>query len=127
MAWDAVLVHSIRVAGQPRQQLVGYLASIRAQYHTAPAHRAWFWTRVEARLETLGLEASTRQAVEAQLQQVIPRPSDAELQHLASQRAVFAGATSPAAADSCSAHDSDRWPDHGHYTFPATPSGEGDT
>jgi hypothetical protein len=127
MAWDAVLVHSVRIAGRPRQQLVGYLASIRAQYHTAPVHRAWFWTRAEAHLEALGLDAGTRQAVEAQLQQVIPRPTDAELQHLASQRAVFARAEALAAEDCCSAHDPDRWPDHGHYTVPETPSGEGGT
>ena len=124
-AWDAVLVQSVRIAGQPRQQRVGYLASIRAHYHTAPAHRAWFWTRVVQRLETLGLDARTRHAVERQLQQVVPRPSDAELRHLASQRAVFARVEAPPAADGCSAHDPATWPDDGHYTLPDTSTGEG--
>jgi hypothetical protein len=89
-AWDAILVRSIWHQGAARQQVVGYLASIRARYHTAPAHRAWFWTRVEARLEALALDAATRQAIEARLAQVIPRPTPGELADVAAQRAALA-------------------------------------
>jgi hypothetical protein len=88
-AWDAVLVQSVRIAGAPRQRTVRYLGSIRAQYRTAPAHRQAFWAAVEQRLAPLALEPATRQAVNAQLEQQIPRPTAAELHELARQRALF--------------------------------------
>jgi hypothetical protein len=89
-AWDAVLVRSIWRQGAPRQQVVGYLASIRASARTFPAHRAWFWARVDPRLDALGLDPTTRQAVEARLMQEVPRPTATELQAVAAQRAAFA-------------------------------------
>jgi hypothetical protein len=70
--------------------MVGYLASIRARYHTAPAHRAWFWTRVEQRLAVLALDAIARQAVDAHLAQAIPRPTPGELADVAAKRATLA-------------------------------------
>jgi hypothetical protein len=70
--------------------VVGYLASIRACYHTAPAHRAWFWTRVDTRLAVLALDDATRQAVEAHLMRTIPRPTPEELADVATQRAALA-------------------------------------
>ena len=81
------LVRSMRVAGRPRQQTVCYLASIRAQYQAAPAHRQAFWHRVDQRLMRLPLDAATRQQLEHQLATVIPRPTGEELQQVAAQRA----------------------------------------
>jgi hypothetical protein len=89
-AWDAILVRRVWHQGTPRYRAVGYLASIRARYHTARAHRAWFWTRVEARLTALALDAATRQAVETHLAQAIPRPTPSELADIAVQRANLA-------------------------------------
>jgi hypothetical protein len=89
MALDAVLVRSRRVQGQPRQQVVGYLASIRAQYRLASAHRAWFWTRVDRRLAVLVYDAVIRQMIEVRLARVVPRPTAADLEQLAVQRAAL--------------------------------------
>jgi hypothetical protein len=89
-AWDAILVRRVWHQGATRYQVVGYLASIRARYHTAPAHRAWFWTRVEQRLAVLALDAVTRQAVDAHLAQAIPRPTPAEREEVAAQRTMLA-------------------------------------
>lgn len=86
---EAVLVQSVRVGGQPRQQTVGYLASIRVQYRTAPAHRQAFWRSVERRLAVLDLPQATRQTLEAQLAQQVPRPTPEELAQLATQRAAL--------------------------------------
>jgi hypothetical protein len=88
-AWDAVLVRSVWSRGAARQQVVGYLASIRTRYHTAPAHRAWFWVRVEQRLAVLALDAATCQAIAARLAEVISRPTAAELDAVAAQRAAL--------------------------------------
>jgi hypothetical protein len=99
-----MLVRSVWYHGAARQQVVGYLASIRERYCTAPAHRAWFWERVDARLDTLGLDVPTRQAVEARLTQVVLRPTAAELQAVAAQRATlaqWAEAGFPWASSSC--------------------------
>jgi hypothetical protein len=89
-AWDAILVQRARHQGAPRSQVVRYLASIRARYHTAPAHRAWFWTRVESRLSVLALDPATQQAVAVHLAQMIPRPTPGELADVAAQRAALA-------------------------------------
>jgi hypothetical protein len=88
-AWDAVLVRSVWSRGAARQQVVGYLASIRAHYHTAPAHRAWFWVRVEQRLAVLALDAAICQAIAARLADVISRPTAAELDAVAVHRAAL--------------------------------------
>jgi hypothetical protein len=85
----AVLVHGVWVHGTVRQRVVRYLGAIREQYRTAPAHRAWFWACVQQRLAPLGLDPATRQAVEARLAQVVPRPTAAELQEVAVQRATL--------------------------------------
>jgi hypothetical protein len=82
----ALLVRSVWHHGCPRQQLVGYLASIREQYQHEPAHRQAFWHRVEWRLATLALEPTIRQRLAHQLATVIPRPTAADLQDILAQR-----------------------------------------
>jgi hypothetical protein len=82
----ALLVRSVWHQGEPRQQLVCYLASIREQYQHAPAHRQAFWRRVEWRLATLPLEPAIRQRVEHQLATVIPRPTVVEIQDVLAQQ-----------------------------------------
>ena len=86
---EAVLVQSVRVGGQPRQQTVGYLGSIRAQYRLAPAYRQAFWRSVERRLAVLDLPLATRQALEGQLAQQVPRPTPEELGQVAAQQAAL--------------------------------------
>lgn len=83
-AWDALLIWR----GPPLRAT--YLASLRARYHTAPAHRAWFWSRVDARLILLALEETAREALEAALAQSIPRPTPDDLANVAAQRATLA-------------------------------------
>ncbi|MGE3540213.1 MAG: hypothetical protein AB7N91_22590 [Candidatus Tectimicrobiota bacterium] len=111
-AWDAVLVRSVWHQGAARQQLVAYLASIRASYRTAPAHQGCFWARVDARLESLALDPAVRQAVETRLTAVVPRPTAAALQAVATQRHTLtqwaATAVSPALPPR--AHDLATWP-----------------
>ncbi len=46
----AFLVDSVRVAGRPRQRILGYLGAIRERYQQAPAHRQHFWSQVAPRL-----------------------------------------------------------------------------
>jgi hypothetical protein len=82
----ALLVRSVWRQGGSRQQLVGYLASIREQYQQAPAHRQAFWRRVEWRLATSVLDPVVRQRLEHQLATVIPRPTTADLQDVRAQR-----------------------------------------
>jgi hypothetical protein len=82
----ALLVRSVWHHGCPRQQLIGYLASIREQYQHAPAHRQAFWRRVEWRLTTLGLEPAMRQRLAHQLATVIPRPTGGEIQDVLVQQ-----------------------------------------
>jgi hypothetical protein len=106
----AVLVQSVWQHGQPRQQVVGYLASIRVQYHDAPAHRQAFWQRVEQRLTTLGLSPAIQQAVRQQLARVVPCPTAAELQAVARQRASLVPCPHPGPSAPYGA----RWRAEGH-------------
>lgn len=119
-AWDAVLVRSVWHQGAARQHVVAYLASIRAEYRTAPAHRAWFWARVDPRLAALGLDPTTQHTVEARLAQVVPRPTAEELQAVAVQRATLAQWAEETASLSHSprAHAMATWPEYRHETLP---------
>ena len=62
----AFLVDSVRVAGRPRQRILGYLGAIRERYQQAPAHRQRFWHQVAQRLPALGVDPCTQAALEAQ-------------------------------------------------------------
>src|SRR5262249_29957333 len=70
----AELVRSVRRHGTPRQQVVGYLGAISAEDRAVPARYQAFWHRVDVRWTGLGVDAVPRQAVEARLAQVVPRP-----------------------------------------------------
>ncbi len=65
----AVLVESRRVDGQPRQRVIAYLGGIRERYidEREKEHIA-FWTRVDDRLDELGLDAGTRARIEASVE-----------------------------------------------------------
>ena len=78
----AVLVRSDRVDGKPRQRVVRYLAHIGEQYTGATAHQQYFWERVDAQLDDLGLDDAIRQSVTSSLIEVVPRPSSQELAQL---------------------------------------------
>jgi hypothetical protein len=124
-AWDAVLVRSVWHQGAARQHVVAYLASIRAEYRTAPAHRAWFWARVDSRLAILGLNPTTRHTVEARLAQVVPRPTAEELQVIAAQRAALAqwAEEHVVLSHPSRAHTMATWPEDRHETLPAEGGG----
>lgn len=85
----AFLVQSVRVGGQPRQRLIGYLGAILVRYQQAPAHRQRFWCRVGQRLDTLGLDPAMRATLEAALAQQVPRPTSADLVLLDAQRTAL--------------------------------------
>ena len=78
----AVLVENSWRHGAAHQRVVCYLAHIRERYRTAPAHRAWFWRRAEARLNQMALTPEIRQRIEARLAEVVPRPSAQERQQV---------------------------------------------
>lgn len=121
-AWDAVLVRSVWHQGAARQQLVAYLASIRASYRTAPAHQGWFWARVDARLDALGLDPATRQRVETRLTAVVLRPTAEALQAVATHRDTLTqwAETTVSPATRPRAHDLAIWPHHRHEGSPHT-------
>jgi hypothetical protein len=85
----AFLVHSVRVAGRPRQRILGYLGTIRLRYQHAPAHRQRFWQQVARRLTALQVDPDTRAALEAGLARVVPRLTPADLATLEAQRAAL--------------------------------------
>jgi hypothetical protein len=118
-AWDAVLVRSVWHQGAARQHVVAYLASIRAAYRTAPARRAWFWARVDSRLAALGLDPTTRHAVETRLTEVVPRPTAEELQAVAAQRAALAQWAAETTSHPPRAHTMATWPEDRHEALPA--------
>jgi hypothetical protein len=103
----AELVRSVWLHGASHQRVVGYLGAIREQYRLAPAHRAWFWARVDRRLAALGLHATTRQQIESCLAQVVPRPLAAELAVVARHRAAL---TQLLPGEEPGADDMARWP-----------------
>ncbi len=78
----AVLVRSARVSGQPRQKVVGYLASIHdAEYFLQhPKYRYEFWVRLCEHLDRFQqygeIDADTRQAVEDRVARTV-RPATA--------------------------------------------------
>src|SRR5438445_1807740 len=86
----AFLVDSVRVAGRPRQRILGYLGAIRERYQQAPAHRQRFWHQVTQRLPALGVDPCTQAALEACLARVDPRLTPADLAILEAQRTALA-------------------------------------
>lgn len=82
----AVLVRSVWLHGQARQQLIGYVGSIRERYLDAPAHRLMFWLQVEHRLARLAVDPQTRQRIEQRLACRVPRPTATDLHHLTVQQ-----------------------------------------
>jgi hypothetical protein len=85
----AQLVENTRFQGRTRQRVICSLAHIRERFRSAPAHRDWFWRRVDQRLDALALDPQTRQALEARLAETVPRPSAAELAQVRAQRTVL--------------------------------------
>jgi hypothetical protein len=86
----AFLVHSVRIKGQPRQRILGYLGAIRVRYQQAPAHRQRFWHQVEQRLMACRVDPGTRTVLEACLARVVPRLTPADLATLDAQRTALA-------------------------------------
>ncbi|MGI8405298.1 MAG: hypothetical protein ACR2OE_11150 [Thermomicrobiales bacterium] len=77
---SAVLVECIRIDGKPRQRTVKYLGSIRERRLDLDdpysiSHRGYFWTSVDANLDSLGLVDSERARIVGAIEAVVPRPS----------------------------------------------------
>ncbi len=95
----AVLVKSVRVAGQPRQQVIAYLARLIDSRMSYPATPFDFWGKVLPKLDALNLPEVERAKIESALGQVVRRPLPAEFeQHeaefqkfLAVAREMFGG------------------------------------
>ena len=85
----AVLVENTWYNGATHQRVLCYLAHIRERFRNAPAHRAWFWQRVQARLDGLVLEPNTRAAIEKRLAKTVPPPTSAELAHVGTMRTLL--------------------------------------
>ncbi len=73
----AVIVECRRVDGKPRQRTVAYLGGIRERFVGEHERRhEKFWNRVDARLDELGLDPSTRASIEASIAARVPRVTD---------------------------------------------------
>jgi hypothetical protein len=92
------LMHSRRVDGQPRQQLLYRLPAIRSCCATDPLIRAAWWREVERLLDSfesdpaslaVPYDAASRTELIAGLVTAVARPSDAELAAFADYRRPF--------------------------------------
>jgi len=79
----AVLVRCKRVDGKPRQQLVGYLATIQEASIAHPVMRAQFWEQVRERLAGQGLSEGQRAQIVAKIAERVPRPTGEDQQSAA--------------------------------------------
>ena len=53
--WAAILVESVRAAGEPTQRHIAYLGGITESAIKLPAQRAFFWQKVVQQLDQLAL------------------------------------------------------------------------
>ncbi len=86
----ATLVRSRRVNSQPRQEVIGYLGSIRERTTQGAefAHRQeWFWEKAITTLDRLTdrISQADREKIENQLAQRVQRPSAGALEQSAQQ------------------------------------------
>ena len=94
----AVLVESRRVDGKPRQREVAYLAGIRERFigEREDEHDK-FWTKVDARLDALGLDTVTRAKIEVIVAKRVPRVTAENRAEFAAAMAHLRGITDAAA------------------------------
>jgi hypothetical protein len=91
-----MLLECRRVDGKPRQRFVCHLGTLRSfdkDHRKGPYHvnrREEFWTRVDRKLDEVGLDAVPRSAIEAKLQEVVKRPEPGEVEAVeAARRAEY--------------------------------------
>ena len=77
----AVLVRSVRVGGNPRQQIVARLGTIEPRYCNAEQHsvagRLNFWEAVDLRIWRLRLDQVETDLVVSSVERTVPRPTKA--------------------------------------------------
>jgi hypothetical protein len=71
--WAAILVESVRAAGEPTQRHIAYLGGITESAIKLPAQRAFFWQKVVQRLDQLALGIYDRMCTEDALEDKVPR------------------------------------------------------
>ena len=71
----AQLVESRRIDGKPRQRVIKYLGAVRNPEQLSPGQRFGFWDTANKALSELDLDGDARQAIEAKLLAVVPRPT----------------------------------------------------
>jgi hypothetical protein len=99
MAYQAVLVESVRVDGKWRQQFIAYLGGFTVSAIQIPAQRRYIWDRFNSALDRLGdrISAKDRDAIVAVVADKIgPPPTKEQREELDRQREEFLGAFSRA-------------------------------
>ena len=71
--WAAILVESVRAAGEPTQRHIAYLGGITESAIKLPAQRAFFWQKVMQQLDQLALGKYDRMCIEDALEGKVPR------------------------------------------------------
>ena len=91
----AYLMESRRVEGRPRQQVVCYLGSITDHQLKDLSKRHHFWEMGRIRLDSVEMDAATRERSEAAIAAVVPLPSVEDVteyeRRTAGARALMAG------------------------------------
>lgn len=78
---SAVLVESQRIAGKPRQKILGYISSIReTNLHLVPC-RLNFWNKAEEKLNTMNLSDIERKNIYLKLEKFVSKVTPEEQQN----------------------------------------------
>jgi hypothetical protein len=77
----AILVEGKRINGKPRQRHVAYLGLVRLKPEYSPHYRAWWWRRMNAKLDRLAtvLTPADRTKIDAALAVKVPKVSPEEI------------------------------------------------
>ncbi len=79
---EALLVESYRGNGSLKHKLISHLGTIEAKFLASKVrnmrefHQGLFWTVVDKKLDRLGLDPRQRERIEADISQMVTRPSE---------------------------------------------------
>src|SRR5687768_3786878 len=79
-SFSAVLIRSESVDGELQQRVVASLGYIEEDFLDSKARQLSFWEGVDRHLDALALSPATRQHIEAQLRDVVARPTPEEVE-----------------------------------------------
>jgi hypothetical protein len=80
--FDAILVEEYEKSGQFRERVLKHLASIEERFLNAREvgmrqfYRGLFWVVVDKNLNDLNLEPATKDRIETEILQTVPRPNE---------------------------------------------------